>query len=74
MHMRSLKKFFVLSVVYVVAMTSHENRSFSFQTFLYFFKIHHKIFNSSNFLLSEGGPSLAHSKNINSIDRECPHF
>ena len=51
-------------------MTSHENRSFSFQTFLHFKKDHHKIFNSSklvNFLLSEGGPSLAHSENINFI-------
>ena len=42
-----------------------------------FKKIHHKIFNSSklvNFFLSEGGPSLADSKNINFIGRECPNF
>ena len=41
------------------------------------FKIHHKIFNSSklvNFLLSEGGPSIAHSKKINFIGRECSNF
>ena len=41
------------------------------------FKIHHKIFKSSklvNFVLSEGGPSLAHSKNINFIGRECLNF
>ena len=42
-----------------------------------FLKIHHKIFNSSklvNFFLSESGPSLAHSRNINFIGRECPNF
>ena len=42
-----------------------------------FYKIRHKIFNSSklvNFFLSEGGPSLVHSKNINFIGRECPNF
>ena len=34
-------------------------------------------FNSSklvDFFLSEGGPSLAHSKNINFIGKECPNF
>ena len=42
-----------------------------------FFKIHHKIIHLSklvNFFLSEGNPSLAHSKNINFIGRECPDF
>ena len=42
-----------------------------------FFKIHHKIFNSSklvNFFLSEDGRRLAHSKNINFIGRECQNF
>ena len=65
------------NIVYVVAMTSHENKSFLFQTFLHFLKFHHKIFNSNklvNFFLCEGGPSLAHSKNINFIGRECPNF
>ena len=58
-------------------MTTHENRSFSFQTFLHFFKIHNKIFNSSklvNFFSSEGSPSLSHFKNINFVGRECPNF
>ena len=57
-------------------MTNHENRSFSLQTFLHFLKIHNKIFNSSklvNFFSSEGGPSLAHYKNINFIGKECPN-
>ena len=65
-------------IIHAVVLTSHENRSFSFQTFLHFFlKIHHKIFNSSklvNLFLSEGGPSLAHSKIINFIGRECPNL
>ena len=41
------------------------------------FLIHQKIFTSSklvNFFLCEDGPSLAHSKNINFIGRECPNF
>ena len=45
--------------------------------FLDFLKIHHKIFSSSklgNFFLSEGGPSLAYSKNIDFIGRECKNF
>ena len=80
MHLRvSQKKFYLhcVCIVYTVAMASHENRSFSFQTFLQFLKIHHKIFNSSklvNLFLSDGGPSLAHSKSINFIWRECPNF
>ena len=39
--------------------------------------MHHEIFSSSklvNFFLSEGGPSLAHSKNINFTGRECQNF
>ena len=42
-----------------------------------FYKIRHKIFNSSklvSFSLSERGPSLARSKNINFIGRDCPNF
>ena len=41
------------------------------------FKIHPNIFNSSklvNLFLSEGGPGLAHSKNMNFIGRECSNF
>ena len=44
------KKIFVhiaFLVVYAVAMTSHENKGFILQTFYCFFKIDHKIFNSS---------------------------
>ena len=73
MHLRVSQKVFCLycvCIVYAVAMTSHENRSFSLQTSFTFLKIHNKIFNSSKlvyFFQSEGGPSLAHSKNINSI-------
>ena len=80
MHLRVSQNFFCLycvCIVYAVAMTNHGNRSFFFQTFFTFFKIHHKIFNSSklvNFFLSEGCLSLAHSKNINFIGRECPNF
>ena len=79
MHLRVSQKNFILLhfFVYTVAVTTHENRSFSFQTFYTFLKIHHKIFNSSklvNFFLSEGGPSLAYPKNINFIGRECPNF
>ena len=42
----------------------------SFCRLFNFLKIDHKIFNSGelvNFFLSDGGPSLAHSKNINCI-------
>ena len=80
MHLRVSQQFFCLycvCIVYAVAITSHENRSFAFQIFLDFLKIHHRIFNSSklvNFFLSEGGPSLANSKNINFVERECPNF
>ena len=80
MQLRVSQKVFCLycvCIVYAVAMTSHENRSFSFQTFLHSFKIHHKIFNSSklvNFFLSEGDPTLAHSKYIKLVGRECPNF
>ena len=80
MHLRVSQKIFCLyciCIFYAVATKSHENKSFSFQTFLHFLKIHHKIFNSSklvNFFLSGGGPSPAHSKNINFIGRECPNF
>ena len=58
-------------------MTSHENMSLSFQTFLHFLKIYHKIFNSSklvNFFLSEDFPSVVHSKSINVTGRECQNF
>ena len=68
---------YCVCIVYAVAMTTHENRRFSFQTFVHFLKIHHKILDSSklvNFFLSEGGPSLAHFKNINFIGRECPNY
>ena len=80
MHLRVSHIYFCLycgCIVYAVAMTSLENGSFSLQTFLHFFKLHHKIFNSSklvNFFLSKGDPSLAHSKNINFKGRECPNF
>ena len=63
MHLRVSQKnvcLYCVCIVYAVAMTSHENRSFSLQTFFTFLKIHHKIFNSSkpvNLFLSEGGPS-----------------
>ena len=76
----SLSKNFLsycICIVYAVAMTTHENRSFSFQTCLHFLKIYHKIFNSSklvNFFLSEGGPNLDHSKNRNFIGTECLNF
>ena len=52
-------------------------QEFLFADFPYFLKIHHKILYSSklvNFFLFEGGPSLAHSKNINFIGRECSNF
>ena len=42
MHLRVSQKIFCLycvGIVYAVAMTSHENRSFSFQTFLHLPKI-----------------------------------
>ena len=51
--------------------------SFPFQTFLLSLKNHQKIFNSNklvNFFSSEGLPSLADSKNMNFIGRECPNF
>ena len=51
-------------------MKRNENRSLILQ-------IDNKIFNSSklvNFFLSEGGPSLAHSRNIHFIGMECPNF
>ena len=39
------------------------------------FKIHHKILSKLvNFFLSEGGPSLPHSENINFIERKCRNF
>ena len=65
-----------LSCLRCCYITSHENRSFSFQAFFTFFKIHTKTFNSSklvNFFLSERCPSLAHSKNVNFIGWECPN-
>ena len=79
MHLRLSQKkicLYYVCTVYAVAMTSHENRGFCFQTFLHFFKIYQKIFNSSKLVdfLSEDGPSLAHSKNTNFIGRKCPNF
>ena len=65
-----------ICIVYTVVITTHENNSISSQTFIHF-QIHHEIFNSSklvNFFLCEGGPSLAHSRNINVIGRECLNF
>ena len=75
-----LSKIFCLycvCIVYAVAMTNHENRSFSLQTFLHFYKIRHKVFYSRklvNFFLSKGGSSLVHSKNRNITGKECPNF
>ena len=77
MHLMVSQKSFCLycvCIVYAVAMTSHENRSSSFQTFLHFLKVHHKIFNSSKFVnvfLCGGGLYLAHSKNINCVGRSA---
>ena len=54
MHLGVSQKIFCLycvCIVYAVAMTSHENRNFPLQTFLYFLKIHHKIFNSVQLFL-----------------------
>ena len=56
---------YCVCIVYAVAMTNYENRSFSFQT-SYFLKNSSQSLNLSkpvNFFLCEGGPSLAHSKN-----------
>ena len=64
-------------IVYAVAMTSHKTGG-SLSRFSYTLsKIHHKIFISSklvNFVLAGGVPSLACSKNINFIGRECLKF
>ena len=80
MHLKVSRKtscLYCVCIVYAVAMTSHENRSFSLQTFLTVLEfiikslIQEKLV---NFFLSEGGPNLAHSININLIKKECPNF
>ena len=72
-HLRVSQKNFCLyciCIVYAADMTSHENRRFSFQTFLHFLRfiikslIHSKLV---NLFLSEDCPSLFHFKNINFI-------
>ena len=79
MHLRVYPKIFCLycfCTVYAVAMTSHENRRFSFQT------LSHSKFNIKSLIHSKvvsffsaaGCQSLVHSKNINFIGRECPNF
>ena len=79
MHLRVSLKFLPILLLYCLrcCRDKHENRRFSFQTFLLSSKIHHKSLIHSkfvNFFLAIDCSSLAHSINIGFIGRECPNF